>query len=567
MLGIIALNLLFSEFLTISNYDVCFLSLMKTTLLIFIVAFVLRIFNFEHGLGYHPDERGVQMITDSINFTNLNPKNYHYGSFSYYLCWLSSQVLALFDKSFDSYDSRFIIGRIYAALFGSATTAVLYRLTLFVTKCRKTSIFSSLFLAFNIMHLQLSRFYTVDIILTFFSLLALYSAVRILYDKRFNSLYALSLGLAFTNKISSLSLLVPYFISLLCLLYREKSFKVVSKLVFKTLCITLLTVLVVEPFLFLDFKGFVQDNKTQINMVSGSWVPPYTLQYLKTVPYLYHLKQIFYYTLGLPLSIFTLIGFLAFSNTAVVKKNFSFLIILSWVIAVFITIGATQVKFPRYFLPIYPVLMVFAAYSFFSLSYLKKLAPLAILLVFVQCLSWMNIYTKPHVYKIASNWMLENIEENKTLAFFHWDDRLPVSLPSIRGKKYNSIEVPIYEPDSDVNIEKKITLLNKADYLVLPTTKVLNAIPTNQDRFPFSSKLISYILEENSSFKLIYSKKIYPYFDFLHFNDDLADESISLYDHPKVLIFKNQKNIKLKKEIIEKLNINTAQDIERMKEI
>jgi len=540
---------------------------MKTTLLIFILAFVLRIFNFEHGLGYHPDERGVQMITDSISFSNLNPKNYHYGSFSYYLCWISSQVLALFNKSFDSYDSRFLIGRTYAALFGSATTVVLYYLTLFITKCRKTSLFSALFLTFNILHLQLSRFYTVDIILTFFSLLALYSAVRLLYDKRYNYLYGLSLGLAFTNKISSLSLLVPYAVSLLCLLYREKSFKVICKLSFKAICIALITVLVVEPFLFLDFKGFIQDNRTQINMVSGNWVPPYTLQYLNTQPYLYHLKQIFYYTLGWPLSILALIGFLTFSYSALLKKNFSHLIILSWALAVFITIGAAQVKFPRYLLPIYPVLMIFAAYSFFSLNHLKKIAPVALLVIFIQCISWLNIYTKPHAYKLASNWILENIEENKTLAFFHWDDRLPVSLESVKSKQYNTVEVPIYESDSKANIKKKINLLNKADYLVLPTTKSLNAIPKNYSKFPFSSKLISYIFEHNSSFKLIYSHKVRPFFNLLHFNDDLADESIYLYDHPKVLIFKKEKNIKLKKEVIEKLNINTIQEIERINKI
>jgi len=543
---------------------------LKKVLSIFILALILRIFNYKHGLGFHPDERGVQMITDSISFSNLNPKNFHYGSFSYYLCWFSSKALAFFDKSFDSYDARFLIGRSYSAVFGSLTTVVLYYLTLLVTKSNRISIFASLFLAFNILHLQLSRFYTVDIILTFFSLLALYSSVRLLNNKKYNILFAASLGLAFTNKISSLSLCVPYAVCLLLIFYRERNFKVIVSLSLKALFFIVLTVLVFEPFLFLDFQTFLKDNKTQIDMARGNWVPPYTLQYLNTTPYIYHLKQMLYYTLGLPVSIFCLIGFFVFSYVAFIKKNFSHIIILSWVLAVFITIGATQVKFPRYLLPIYPILMLFTAYSLFKLSLLKKLAPFVLLVSFVQCLSWASIYLKPHSYKTASKWIVDNIEENSTLAFFHWDDRLPVSLPNIsRHRKYKSVEVPIYEPDSEVNINRKIDSINKADYLVLPTTKVLNAIPGNSKKFPFSSKLLKEIFENREFFKVVYRNKSYPLLDFLHFNDDLADESFTLYDHPKVLILKNNKKFQDKKKLREKIELNKiySKDIKRMKTI
>ena len=43
-------------------------------------------------------------------------------------------------------------------------------------------------------------------------------------------------------------------------------------------------------------------------MVRGIWQPPYVIQYENTIPYVYYIKQLLLYAMGLPLGLLTLIG-------------------------------------------------------------------------------------------------------------------------------------------------------------------------------------------------------------------------------------------------------------------
>lgn len=139
-----------------------------------------------------------------------------------------------------------------------------------------------------------------------------------------------------------------------------------------------------EPYAILDFQTFQHHTREQTNMVRGYWRPPYTIQYEHTLPYLYHLKQMFSYTMGWPLFCISALGILvAFvrisieSLEKVLRREFlsqpisSEVIPLIFLAVFFAATGYFQVKFPRYLMPLYPLAFIFGA-ALFSNTFKAK---------------------------------------------------------------------------------------------------------------------------------------------------------------------------------------------------
>jgi hypothetical protein len=135
-----------------------------------------------------------------------------------------------------------------------------------------------------------------------------------------------------------------------------------------------------QPFAILDFNTFVQQTREQTSMVQGLWRPPYTIQYEHTTPYLYHLYQMMFFTMGVPLFLVAVIGtffvmmrasiggiLIAFGRENLSKVNVGEIILLVFMLVFFVATAGFQVKFPRYLMPIYPVLFIFGAALFLPL--------------------------------------------------------------------------------------------------------------------------------------------------------------------------------------------------------
>jgi 4-amino-4-deoxy-L-arabinose transferase-like glycosyltransferase len=146
---------------------------------------------------------------------------------------------------------------------------------------------------------------------------------------------------------------------------------------FAALSLGLIVFVLAEPYAILDFQTFQHHTREQTNMVRGYWRPPYTIQYAHTLPYIYHLQQMLWYTMGWPLFTIGIIGILAAcarvsieSLDKVFKREFlskpisAEVIPLIFIIVFFVATGYFQVKFPRYLMPLYPLTFIFAAAIF-----------------------------------------------------------------------------------------------------------------------------------------------------------------------------------------------------------
>lgn len=161
----------------------------------------------------------------------------------------------------------------------------------------------------------------------------------------------------------------------------------------------------------------------------------------------------------------------------------------------------------------------------------------------VYALAFVQLYFVEHPYKVASYWIFDNVPAGSRLVGPHWDDKVPVSVPGKSTSVYvmegNDNDLPVYERDTPQRIESIARRISLSDYIMFPTPRTPDSIPRVPDEYPNTTALLRLLWGEKIGFKFVKSFKNRPSFLGLTFNDDLADESFSVYDHPKVVIFQN----------------------------
>jgi hypothetical protein len=408
---------------------------------------LLRAPGIPHGIGFHPDERHMVMVTESLSRQAMNPKSFAYGSFSFYMAWAFAQVLKPVWSFAGTYDGLFYSGRAFCTLMGTVAIALTYHLGVLLYRRSAVGLIAAFLMACNVFHLQLSRYFTSDIPLTTLCLISVIALVKAHQKGTLWSflVFGVCTGLATATKISSVFLASPLFVVLGLALIKEwpqtdstkrllkvlaiivggcalcgitlfltywkgyprilgyrvaqqaflvplsipflagisillsRHSKALSKL-FACFAVGVLVFTLAEPYALLDFDTFVRHTREQTSMVRGLWRPPYTIQYEKTVPYFYHLKQMLWYTMGWPVFTVVMLGIVAASLRVLIdlldkvlrrelasKSLTPEMIPLVFVSMFFLATGYFQVKFPRYLLPLYPMLFIFAASIFASM--------------------------------------------------------------------------------------------------------------------------------------------------------------------------------------------------------
>jgi len=404
----------------------------------------LRLCGLDHGVGTHPDERHMVQVTTTLESNRMNPKSFAYGSFSFYAAWLFSKALKPLWPEATTYDGLFTSGRIFCILMGTIAIPLVYYLGFLVYKRSLVGLIAATFLAINVFHIQLSRFFTSDVTLTTLCLISIIALVKAHQNNTLRSylIFGACAGLATATKISSAFLFAPlalvvsistlrdwlphnnwqrplrvigtllvWLVAMLfvwkliywkgyprvlgyrlyegpCLIPLAIPFLAITSYtvrrvsaplsnLFASLSLGVLVFTLAEPYAILDFQTFQRHTEEQTSMVRGYWRPPYTIQYAHTLPYLYHLKQMLWYTMGWPLFLVAIFGVAAATARVAMesidnvlrqeflKKPLSAEIIpLTFLVVLFIMTAHFQVKFPRYLLPLYPLSFVFGAALF-----------------------------------------------------------------------------------------------------------------------------------------------------------------------------------------------------------
>ncbi len=567
----------------------------KLLLLILLFGALFRFYglNWDQGYHLHPDERAIIMTVVKIQFpadlnsflspdSPFNPHFFAYGSFPFYLLKFIGEGLGAFNPFFTGYDLINIAGRFTSALFDLGTLALVFYLgrKLFGAK---VGYIASFFYAVSVLPIQLSHFYAVDTLLTFFILAALYRLI-LFYEKptiKHALFIGIFLGLALATKTSALVLFFPIAAALIApfalLILRQPhkprlwlsrlpaSINHVFSFSFIISIAAFLVFAICSPYAIIDFPEFWRQTLEQSQMTRSAFTFPYTLQYVGKIPYLYEIKNIILWGLGPLLGIISFIGTIYFFRHAFSRKLHAIppmrqgkwaleVIIAIFFLAYFLIVGRFAIGFMRYMLPLYPMLCIFgalAAYMF--LKYLKHylknrllrftLYAIPFTLILIWPISFIRTYTVPNPRTTATLWINEFIPAGKVIAQEHWDDPVPI----YGGQNYRIVTLPLYDPDTPAKWQNINQILAQTDFIIIasnrlytPLQKLTDCKSLPQDKcYTLTAEYYQDLFNGSLGFQKIAEFTNYPTLPILKIpiNDSEADESFTVYDHPKIMIF------------------------------
>jgi len=591
-------------------------------LAILALAFFLRIYgiNWDGGYLFHPDERQILMVTDRLSFpwppdlallfseeSPWNPSFFAYGSLPIYLLRVLSSAAAWFSPELGEIEGSYWVGRMLSALFDVGTIGLVYWLGKRLHGAW-TGLLSALLVTITVLHIQLSHFYAVDTVLTFFVVLVIVLCVRLLDDAKPRRAIGigLALGAALATKVSAapicLTVLFGWLFGAALEVGRARetdsetrSWPIWVRCLLAGLLsalIAILTFVILEPYALIDWVEFASDLLTESYMARGLSDIPYTRQFIGAPVYLYPLWQLALWSMGLPLGALAAAGLghvLVCCGVNIVRRRLwdvaAQALILVWVGVYFGIVGGFHAKFLRYMLPITPLLCLWAGWlGYEALERAQRAAvgwrlgaALGALIILggttAYALTYTNVYRQTHPWIQATAYLCEEAPKGTHLLIEHWDDVLPMvqadgtGLDCWRQMRFHVF--PAYNPDTSVKRDDPLDDLVACDYVVLASNRLYNTIPRLPERDPFTPRYYELLLSEQLGFELDYYAAVYPALGGVHLvdetfrNPDLpkpqmmieyeaeqrllnlgrADESYSVYDHPKPMVFRKTEQL------------------------
>ena len=160
-----------------------------------------------------------------------------------------------------------------------------------------------------------------------------------------------------------------------------------------------------------------------------------------------------------------------------------------------------------------------------------------------------SIYSNKNSRVEASEWIYKNLPNGSYILSESWDDWLPLGVENNYGKQFSGEQLPVFDSDTPEKWQKMNDMLMRSDYYILSSNRGWGSIMTVPEKYPLMSKFYKELLEnKNKNYKKIKEFTSYPSLNFLNislkFPDQWSDENFTVYDHPKVIIYKHENNIK-----------------------
>jgi len=156
-----------------------------------------------------------------------------------------------------------------------------------------------------------------------------------------------------------------------------------------------------------------------------------------------------------------------------------------------------------------------------------------------------------------------------------WDDGLPLRVKGYDpygGLYTGKVNLEIYWPDNNQTIERFASVLGSADYLFMTSNRQWGSVGRLPKEYPTAQRLYRLLASCSSEitvpecyattvegeeegvlgYKLVKTFSSYPRFLGYEINDQLAEEAFSVYDHPKVMIFKKVRDVDIGKTLTDK---------------
>ncbi len=448
-------------------------------LFILALALALRSYalDWDEGTHLHPDERYLTMVsaaieppahlgdywntaTSSFNPANRGQPDYVYGTLPIFVTRLiggavdracgekpdfSATLLRLFllgtsqpcwPGTYTGYAGIHLVGRALSVLADGVT---LLALTLMARLLygRRIALFAALLYAFAPLPIQHAHFFVVDSFATVFTAVTLALLVYAVRQQKSWAFFlaGITTGLGLACKVSIWP--VAGMVALASLWHYDQAqgtYRLAWErqrllLLAGAGGLALLAFRCAQPYAFMG-PGFLglKLNSHWLNLMryirllmSGAIDTPPGHQWTGRAPVVFPWINITFWGLGLPAGLMAWLGWAVMGLQLWRRREWTHLLPWLWTTGLFFYIGTQWVKSMRYFLPIYPTLVLMAAWLLGgqTLARYRRLQRLALLAVGLGTVLWgwafISIYRQPVTRITASRWMYEHLPTAVTL--------------------------------------------------------------------------------------------------------------------------------------------------------
>jgi hypothetical protein len=498
----------------------------------------------------------------------------------------------------DSYDGILIVGRVMSALADAGTVIV----TLLIGRRLlgpRGGMLAAILLAFTALNIQQAHFFVTDTFAAFFTTLAFWGLLKWLdHGPSGREKWALftgaAWGLAAACKISA-GLFAP--IVLLALVLEgarirhqradatsEKAAADWGAIFWGALAIGLgafVCFRIGHPMAFrgeaggpwlgisdvrpetLEAKNFWASLEEQRQITVGARDVPWNIQWAGRADIWWPLRNLLVWGIGWQ-ALLPALAALLWVPLRVLKKheNAQWILVAAWAAWSFGYHAMQFSKFSRYFLfstPFFALLAAWAARELWRRAllasqnaprarskYLLVGATAAIAAMLSGTVFWgsavASIYRVPNTRVRADEWMQSLPAGARIAGESVWDDALP-----LHGKeKFEMLDLKLLEAeDSVAGIAKRehlLSTLDRAEYIAISSPRLWASLPRMPRRFPLATRYYRALFSGELGWAPVGEWAAYPQLNLLgwkiDFEDDNAEEGLSVYDHPRVVLFR-----------------------------
>jgi len=553
--------------------------------------------DWDQGAHLHPDERYISTVANDIDWPRslpgyfevgespLSPYNtesglhYSYGTLPLFATKLTA---ALAGK--DDYDHLYLVGRRLTALLDTLTVLLVFAVARMLLadagrrRATQGGLLAAALYAFAVAGVQASHFFTTDLWLVFFGMAAFVFAARSVQASadratgRFPRLVSFAgamSGLAVASKVTGVLVVVPVAVALAGRAWlvaravgrRRALLRLAGDGVVFVLA-GYLAFRIASPYAFRSSSWFdprlaspfTTALSEQRDIISGRALFPPTYQWLLSPRVWDPLRNLVVWQVGVATGVCALAGVGLLGAAAARRLAASVrqerapqaivllvtrVMLVCFVVVVFAYSSTLFQHMGRYLLPIVPLLAAAAAYAVLATFRTgnRWLVPAAAVVGFsaAYALGYHHVYRTESTRIAATEWIAGNVRAGSTIASEHWDDSLPVGAVA---QRYRLASIPVFEHDDDKKARLLYDALAPADLYALSSPRAWHTIGRMPGRFPLMVRFYASLFAGRLGFERVATFTSPPHLFGIELDDLGAEEAWSVYDHPRVLLFR-----------------------------
>ena len=154
------------------------------------------------------------------------------------------------------------------------------------------------------------------------------------------------------------------------------------------------------------------------------------------------------------------------------------------------------------------------------------------------------------------------IEGSHLISESSWDDGLPLRIDGYDpfGGIYVGHNLELYWDDDEEKLERIIAALDQGDFLVISSNRQYESIPRLPMRYPLTIAYYNALFSGELGFELIREFESRPGIGRWNISDQSAEEPFTVYDHPKVMIFRKAGDFSLERtrRLLEEVDLSSV---------